>query len=150
MCFFIIVLLTEIHGTCNSKNKILSIASGTSFGRCITYCRRSINITSNPYELIALKEPNFVQTQYPSVQQQYPISSDEWQKLISLINSKSFQTLNDTIGCPDCADGGAEWIQINWLKKNKQVTFEYGKVIQGFEGLINELRSLRDKYVNNL
>ncbi|CAF1589294.1 unnamed protein product, partial [Adineta steineri] len=140
MCLLVIVLLTEINATCKSKNNILSIASGTSFGMCIGHCRRSINITSNPYALIALKEPNFAQTEYPTVQQQYPISSDEWQKLISLIDSRSFQALDDTIGCPDCADGGAEWIQINWLNKNKQVTFEYGKLIQGFEGLINELR----------
>ncbi|CAF3727721.1 unnamed protein product [Adineta steineri] len=88
-------------------------------------------------------EPNFAQTQYS-------FSSEKWKQLISLIDSKNFQALDDTVGCPDCADGGAEWIQINYSNKNKQVTFELGKLIKGFEGLINDLRSLRDKYVNNL
>jgi len=70
--------------------------------------------------------------------------------LISLVDSKGFRALDDSIGCQDCADGGAEWIQINWPDINKRVTFENGQLIKGFEGLINELRKLREQYVNNL
>ncbi|CAF4619589.1 unnamed protein product, partial [Rotaria socialis] len=34
--------------------------------------------------------------------------------------------LDDCIGWPDCAGGGAEWIEVNWSTKSKLVTFEYG------------------------
>jgi hypothetical protein len=146
----LIVFLTIIDGKCYRKEKIVSISSGTSFGKCLGYCRRSINITSNPSQLISLKEANYVQDAYPTVSQKNPYSSNEWKQLISLVDSKAFRALNDVIGCPDCADGGAEWIQINWVDTYKRVTFEYGQLIKGFEGLINELRQLRKQYAENL
>lgn len=147
---FFAVLVTATDGKGNTKQEILSISSGTSFGMCAGYCRQSIKITSNPRELIALKEPNFDQAEYPLVQKQFPFSLNQWQQLINLVDSKGFQALDDTIGCPDCADGGAEWIEIVFLNTAKRVTFEYGHLIKGFEGLINQLRKLRDDYVSKL
>jgi len=70
--------------------------------------------------------------------------------LISPVDSKSFRALDDSIGCPDYANGRAEWIQLNWSDINRRVTFENRQVIKDFEGLINELRKLREQYVNNL
>ncbi|UJR24386.1 hypothetical protein I4U23_005763 [Adineta vaga] len=149
-CFLLINCLILINGKCIRKD-ILSISSGTSFGRCVGYCRRSINIKSSPkYELITLKEPNYIQTDYPSVEKQYSFSIDQWKQLISLVDPKSFQQLDETIGCPDCADGGAEWIEIQWFNKTKRVHFEKGQLIKGFEDFINQLRNLRDQYVNNI
>ena len=142
--------LTTINGRCHKKKQIVSISSGTSFGKCIGYCRRSINITSNPYQLLAIKEPNYPQPSYPNVEQQNSYSSQQWNQLVSLVDLKQFRLLNETIGCPDCADGGAEWIQIDWPDINKKVTFEYGQSIENFEQFINQLKQLREQYANNL
>lgn len=149
-CLFLIVYSSAVDGKCAGKQKITSISSGTSFGMCLGYCRRSINITSNPSQLIGLKEPNYPQDAYPPVSKKYPYSSNEWEQLISLVDSNSFLSLDNVIGCPDCADGGAEWIEINWKDTNKRVTFEYGQLIKGFEGLISQLRQLRKQYAENL
>jgi hypothetical protein len=150
LCILFVVLLTIINGKGNPNKKIISVSSGTSFGMCLGYCRRSINITSKPYELTALKEPNYAQDEYPIVKKTNPFSSNEWKDLIKLINLKAFKALNEQIGCPDCADGGAEWIQINWSNNNKRVTFENGKALEGFEGLVDQLRKLREQYINQL
>lgn len=150
LSIFLICFLTTINGKCQSKKQIVSISSGTSFGMCISYCRRSINITSNPYQLIAVKQPNFPQQEYPIVEKENPFSSQQWNQLLNLVNIKKFLSLAETHGCPDCADGGAEWIQINCLDINKKVTFEYGKSIEGFDKFIKQLRQLREEYVNNL
>ncbi|CAF4279798.1 unnamed protein product, partial [Rotaria sordida] len=48
--------------------------------------------------------------------------------------------LDDRIGCPGCADGGIEWIEVNWSKESKRVTFEYEALINGIEELIKYLR----------
>ena len=38
----------------------------------------------------------------------------------------SFFELPETIGCPDCADGRAEWLEIELMNGEKhKVTFEY-------------------------
>ena len=79
-----------------------------------------------------------------------PFSLNEWKELIKLINSKAFKALPDRIGCPDCADGGEEWIQINWLNSSKRVAFEFRKLLEGFEGLVDKLRKLREQYVDHL
>jgi hypothetical protein len=33
--------------------------------------------------------------------------------------------MDTVIGCPDCADGGAEWLELGFEKEVKRVTFEY-------------------------
>ncbi|CAF0760706.1 unnamed protein product [Rotaria sp. Silwood1] len=133
-----------------SKNEILSISDGLSFGFCRTYCSRSVTITSKPNKLVALKEPNIPQDAYPPVKRIYHLSGKQWQELIKLIDAERFQSLDDRIGCPDCADGGAEWIEIKWRDRSKQVTFENGALIKGFEGLVVQLRNIRNKYTENL
>ncbi len=43
--------------------QLKSKSNGVSFGFCHGYCRQSINVTSIKNELIALKEPNYIQDQ---------------------------------------------------------------------------------------
>ena len=49
----------------------------------------------------------------------------------------------ETIGCPDCADGGAEWIEIKLANGEKhKVTFEYMNAPSAFKNYISGLRGL--------
>ena len=152
LCFFaiILILLPIIHGAKLGRKDIVSISSGTSFGFCRGYCQRSINIKTDPYKLIARKEPNFPQDEYPPVVKQFPFTLAEWKNLTNLVDPQGFRALNDTIGCPDCADGGAEWIEIKWPSLTKRVTFEFGKTINGFKALIEALRQIRKDSVDTL
>ena len=52
------------------------------------------------------------------------LSQETWQQFISLIDFGYFQSLDDVYGCPDCADGSAEFIEIIYDGVAKQVTFE--------------------------
>lgn len=130
------------------RKDIVGISSGTSFGECLGYCRRSIFLRANSKKLIALKEPNAPDSAYPPKEKQYRISSKLWKELIQLVDLKQFRALDDRIGCPDCADGGAEWIEIKWNSSKKRVTFENGRSIQGFDALVKKLRALRKEYVS--
>jgi hypothetical protein len=53
------------------------------------------------------KNQIILKIKYPTVSKTYPYSSKDWKQLISLVDSKAFQAINDVIGCPDCADGDA-------------------------------------------
>ncbi|CAF2537175.1 unnamed protein product [Rotaria sp. Silwood2] len=145
----IVAIFTVAYGKFETKN-IQSISSGLSFGMCRGYCQQSINVTSNPLRIVATKEANFVQKPYPPIRQPFPFSSNQWEELISLLNVNVFEALGDTVGCPDCADGGAEWIQVNWTEGSKRVTFENGRAIKGIEELIGKLRQLRQEYGNQI
>ena len=148
-CLLIVALLIVVHGQLEIKN-VQSISSGSSFGMCRGYCRQSINVTSSPLQIVASKEANFVQKPYPPVQRQFPFSSIQWDQLVSLLNLKTFTALDDILGCPDCADGGAEWIQVDWTDGTKRVTFESRQAVKGIEDLIEKLRQMREEYLTQL
>ncbi|CAF0970542.1 unnamed protein product [Adineta steineri] len=143
----LVSLFAVAYGKFETSN-IRSISSGLSFGMCRGYCQSSINATGNPSEVIASKQPNFVQESYPPVRQQFSFSSSEWEQLVSLVDLKVFKALDDTIGCPGCADGGIEWIQIDWTEGTKRVTFESRNAIKGLESLIETLRQMREQYLS--
>lgn len=58
-CMFFSVILAE------HRKDIVAISSGTSFGECLGYCRRSIFLRGNSRKLIALKEPNAPDRAFP-------------------------------------------------------------------------------------
>ncbi|CAF3999893.1 unnamed protein product, partial [Rotaria sordida] len=49
-----------------------------------------------------------------------------------------------------CADGGIEWIQVDWADATKRVTFESGQLFKGLEGFIVNLQQMREEYVAQL
>ena len=144
----VVLSTTTVEGKCHRRFRIVSISSGTSFGKCFGYCQKSINITLNPLEIHSLKQTNSPQFEYPMIRKQDSFSLKQWNELLDLVHSKGFRSLDNVIGCPDCADGGAEWIEITWPDINKRVTFQYGKSIEHFQEFIDHLRELRKEYLD--
>jgi hypothetical protein len=62
-----------------------------------------------------------------------------------LVDTAAIHALEGVHGCPDCADGGAEWIQIEGAD-SVRVTFEYGAELGGIEELQREIRELRARF----
>jgi hypothetical protein len=61
------------------------------------------------------------------------------------VDTAAFRELEGVHGCPDCADGGAEWIQVETADPMR-VTFEYGVDLDGIEDLQAEIRELRGRF----
>jgi len=125
--------------TTPSKATIIEIKTGTSFGRCAGYCTTEFVINSK--NIIYIKSGR--DKSYPEVKKEILISSDEWNSLVGTLDVKKFNLLLEKIGCPDCADGGAEWIEIFDGKAGKKVTFEYGASISGIDPFVKKLREIR-------
>nr|WP_068890425.1 hypothetical protein [Pedobacter panaciterrae] len=70
----------------------------------------------------------------------------DFDKISSQIDEESFKNLKSTYGCPDCADGGAEWIEIKIGSNTKRVTFEYGNPPEELKPLNDHLRSIQQQY----
>lgn len=79
--------------------------------------------------------------QYPETSEALSTKPSEWTAMKSLISMEEFNQLPETIGCPDCADGGAEWVQIIGPGYSKKVLFEYGSSPAGLEALLAKLRA---------
>lgn len=64
------------------------------------------------------------------------------------MNLNDFFKLSETIGCPDCADGGAEWVEVEYVSgKKHRVTFEYMKEPDELKDYLIGLREQKEKSV---
>ena len=85
---------------------------GTSFGMCVGPCRKEINVVNNAvFFTVYYSEGRGGIGGTPKV---FKENLDITLKnvLSKTIDYESFRKLNEIIGCPDCADGGAEWLEV--------------------------------------
>ena len=121
----------------------IAIKTGIFFGMCGGYCKSEVEIVNRDVVFIASSwsDPN-----YPYTMLNGNISIQEWDSLIESVDMDSFLSLDDIIGCPDCADGGGEWIEITKVDTLKRVTFEYGETVESIQSLIEKVRVIRERF----
>ncbi len=71
------------------------------------------------------------------------MDSSKWENILSLYDAITFSGLEEVYGCPDCADGGSEWIEIELDSVKQSVTYEYGKDVEAITAFSQALRDLR-------
>lgn len=121
----------------------LTIRTGTSFGMCVGYCVKEYVLNGTAVDLTMLSR-NKAQASPKSCQK--TIDQPTWDSLKTLADLDAFSKQPERLGCPDCADGGAEYIELQRGDQKHRVTFEYGQTIPGFESLVDALRSQRKAF----
>lgn len=153
--FTVVVMLTFLVFSCDfispeSKStadlSALSIKSGQSFGFCVGKCHTEMTIKGQNVEFL-VKERNFETGVLENKEYTYNevLTKEKLDKISNLIEVEKFFKLDEVYGCPDCADGGSEWIEITTSDdKTKKVTFEFGRNVPEIEKLIKLLREERE------
>jgi hypothetical protein len=120
--------------------EITAIHAGTSFGFCgATYCITSLEITAGT--LVYVEE-----SRQPGVaprRRQATLTGDEWEQLVRAVDRDRITALPATVGCPDCADGGAESLEVVGRDWRKAVLFEFGAAMPELQPLLDQVRRLR-------
>jgi hypothetical protein len=122
--------------------RTLELTTGTSFGMCAGLCVTELRVDS--LELTFTETAN--RGEILPRTRVLPLSLADWKRVRSLVDAAALARLEGVHGCPDCADGGAEWIQIGSVRGPVRVTFEYGATLDGIGPLQAELRSLRARF----
>ena len=122
----------------------LIIRTGTSFGMCVGYCQNDYVLDGTRVTLT--QNGTRTQAQSPTRTCQTTLSAADAEALRASANFEAFSSKPATLGCPDCADGGAEYIELQTGDRKHRVTFEFGKTIPGFEPLVNALRKQREAF----
>ncbi|MGH8437181.1 MAG: hypothetical protein ACRERX_22590 [Pseudomonas sp.] len=118
------------------------IRYGTSFGMCAGYCREDLQIDGGQIKLTRSSwDPR-----QPTRVEELSISPDAWRKLQATLNGVAIADMDSVYGCPDCADGGAEWVEIENGSSKKRVTFEFSKSPARLRAAVTELRALRQRF----
>lgn len=140
---FISALVLVTHSCNTVKNAvpsdIISVKHGTSYGHCMGYCTREEVYTSGSmvYTQQSRDESN------PEKVRTEPFSENAFQKLTTSFDRQKWNALPETIGCPDCADGGAEYVEIATTSGVKRVTFDAGSDPEGLGKILAQFRAKR-------
>ena len=120
-----------------TNSEIIQIKYGTSFGECIGYCKHDLVMKSDAVTYNCASWNASIQP----ITHTDILNAATWDGLKISLNTKDFFNLPSTIGCPDCADGGAEWIEIELKNGNThKVTFEYNNEPSMLKNHILKLR----------
>ncbi len=139
--------------SCNLRNpssggeeaELLRIASGTSFGFCIGYCSTELDMDSTAFRYVQRGRGD-VKPSYPDRTIYASFDSTVWRILQAAFDWEKFAALDSVLGCPDCNDGGAEWVEVETSAGRKRVTFEFGKPLPGLDDFIATLRNARSAF----
>lgn len=118
-----------------------SISYGTSFGMCVGYCKQRITISD---QQVTFSKSKHVEPDTKTCTAAITVA--EVDELKRLLNKAMIMKMPEVIGCPDCADGGAEWIAINADGKQHKVIFEYGRAPTELEAAVAKLRMLKASF----
>jgi len=121
--FIFILILLSFTG--HGQETILEIRYGSQFGMCDGYC-----FSETLY--VPLNKTQIRKAWIDTVSNPIKINKSKmdilrWNDMISTVNLESFFKLEETIGCPDCDDGGETWVFIKTDQRQKKVAFEYNK-----------------------
>ena len=70
------------------------------------------------------------------------LRADEADAIARSAASTRFEGVGPVIGCPDCADGGAESLSVTADGQTDKVTFEYGAQVAELEPLLGQMRAV--------
>jgi len=115
-----------------------SIGYGTSFGMCAGYCNQSLLISDLKLSFSKSKNGQVPDTKNCNKS----ISETEVNALKRELNLNQLADLPEVIGCPDCADGGAEWISVNADGKQYKIIFGYDQAPKELENAVSKLKVL--------
>ena len=127
----LIIFIIETVFKINAQNlTIEKISYGSSFGECSGYCISNLTIYST--KINHIKE-SWQDEIYPPLKKTTKTNRNTWQALTKSVDLNVFFNLPSKIGCPDCTDQGAEWIEIKTKSKTHKITFEFNSKVKGLE-----------------
>ena len=125
------------------NGKVEYLSYGTSFGECLGYCKREIIVSGG----VTFTKSGWLSDEaLPDSSCSIVFIMDPLPEYLDDIDLDSFHTMDETIGCPDCADGGAEWLELGFDNEVKRVTFEYMNEPNEFKNVIPSLRDLMAEF----
>ncbi|MBP6011805.1 MAG: hypothetical protein KBA31_06215 [Alphaproteobacteria bacterium] len=137
--------LAACEGGTTAAGGVTRVVSTTSFGMCVGYCTTKLEITEGGAVLVRESRGGRGAVELPTQTFKSPLTAGEWQEVVRLAGAAKFDGLPAVIGCPDCADGGAESLTVEGAGAAKTVSFDHGAKVDGLQPLLDRVRDLREK-----
>lgn len=141
--FAALLLLTGCASEVGATHGVRQIVSTTSFGMCVGYCTTRLEISEGQAVLARESRGGRGAQVLPAQRFSTVLAPSEWQEFERLARSTDLGALPSVIGCPDCADGGAETLSIANARGQQSVSFDYGATIEQAQPLLERVRAMR-------
>lgn len=130
----------QFLGQGSSGKKVEQIKSGYSFGECTGLCKGDFTINEEERVLqLSTWNENDTPEEYEG-----DLTPSTWVDIQNSIDLESFCMMDDVYGCPDCADGGAEFVTLPCDGVDKTVTFDFEtRSLDQLNPLLELIRPLR-------
>jgi hypothetical protein len=135
--------LTACESGAMKPSAVTKVASTTSFGMCVGYCKTTLEISEKEAVLTREAWGRGAGAILPVQRLTAALSAQEWGDIAAAAEAAKIDALPERIGCPDCADGGAESLTIVSAKGEKTITFDHGAAIAEAQPLLDRVRALR-------
>lgn len=113
---------------------------------CVGYCTTRLEISPGRAVLVRQARGGRGAPQgLPDQRFAAGLTSEEWDAFAALAANTDLSGLPSVIGCPDCADGGAESLTIEGNGQPQTVTFEFNASIAQAAPLLERVRALRTR-----
>lgn len=147
---FALVLLLPLFFACDEdasqssgKGADTVVRAGTSFGFCLGYCSDELVIADGA---VTYTRRDGRDPENPDLVYTARLDPTEWESLRLAVDPTLLDDTPDVVGCPDCADGGSEWVRLSRSGNAEEVTFEYGDDLEVLGDLLPQLRQLRQRF----
>ena len=115
---------------------------------CIGYCTTRLELSEG--QAVLIREPRggrggAINHHAEPQRISRPLSDAEWRDIQRLAAQADLTAVPDVVGCPDCADGGAEGLTIESPAGAESVSLEYRADLPQAQALLNRVRALRDQ-----
>lgn len=135
----IVITLSILLISCSSKkstDEIIQITHGSSFGMCNGYCYKQTIYVEKGIKI----HKHAWRNELPDKMNSLGYSHFTWKELTQAVDIDSLKELPSIIGCPDCADGGEEWIEVKTKDHQFKVKFDFNTNVKGIEKILSILR----------
>lgn len=117
------------------------LRNGTYFGECLVDCNEEITVT--PEKVTYSLTSNVRDADHPDIHAEGPVTRSEWEELAGALDSEALRSLPETIGQPDAADAGGEFLEVSQGAVTRRVNFDLGAPVPEVAPLLDALRGLR-------
>ena len=112
---------------------------------CVGYCTTRLEVTEARAILVREARGGRGASDQPDQRFAASLTPNEWREIAQLAARADLSDLPPVIGCPDCADGGAESLTITRGESSRTITFDHGADIADAQPLLQRLRELRTR-----
>lgn len=146
LAFAVMASLAACASAASAPAQVTRVVSTTSFGMCVGYCTTRLEITEGQAVLTReARGGRGAPRDLPEQRFTTQLTSAEWQDIQRLAANVDFDALPDTIGCPDCADGGAEGLTVEGPSGAESVAIEFRAAVPEAQALLDRVRAIRDR-----